>query len=102
MYLPHMHQTRSLVQPNRFVGSNLRLLLSLLLLASAIYAQNDKDAITLKLGKPVERDLAGGQFHSYRVVLTSGQYVYVVAVQRGVDVVVTLFDPNGKQLVEVD
>jgi CHAT domain-containing protein/tetratricopeptide (TPR) repeat protein len=72
------------------------------LLAIEVIAQSNNDIQLLELNKPVERELAGGQSHSYRVVLAAGQYLRAVAEQRGVDVVVTLFGPDGKQVVEVD
>lgn len=78
------------------------LLLALSLPTVTVDAQSDKDIHPLELNKPVERELAGGQSHSYRVVLTADQYLHVVADQRGIDVVVALFGPDGKQIVEVD
>jgi CHAT domain-containing protein/Tfp pilus assembly protein PilF len=46
--------------------------------------------------------LAGGQTHSYQVLLVSNQFLHVVVDQRGIDVVVALFGPDGKKLAEVD
>ena len=57
---------------------------------------------TLEAGKPLERELAGGQSHAYQIALAAGQYLHVVAEQRGIDVVVTLFGPDGKKLTEID
>jgi hypothetical protein len=45
-----------------------------------------------------ERELAGDQSHAYQIALAAGQYLHVVAEQRGIDVVVTLFGPDGKKL----
>ncbi len=56
----------------------------------------------LELGNPIERELKGGEVHSYQIKLTAGQYLHVIVDQRGTDVVVTLFGPDGKQLTEVD
>jgi CHAT domain-containing protein/tetratricopeptide (TPR) repeat protein len=70
--------------------------------APAVAAQDEKEIRPLELHKAVERELAGGQSHSYLITLAAGQYLGVVADQRGIDVVVTLFGPDGKQLVEVD
>lgn len=60
------------------------------------------DVRALELGNPIERELKGGEVHTYQIKLTAGQYLHVVVDQRGIDVVVTLFGPDGKQLVEVD
>ncbi|HKR60131.1 MAG TPA: CHAT domain-containing tetratricopeptide repeat protein [Pyrinomonadaceae bacterium] len=56
----------------------------------------------LTLGIPVEQELKGGEFHTYRVKLEAGQYLKVVVEQKGIDVVVMLFGPDGKQVTEVD
>ena len=80
----------------------LRLAFVFVTLATGVIAQSDKDIQLLELNKPIERELAGGQSHSYRILLAAGQYLHLVADQRGIDVVVTLFGPDGKQLVEVD
>lgn len=62
----------------------------------------DKDTVQLTSGKPIERDLGGGQAHTYTVKLSSGQYLGAVVDQLGIDVVVTAFGPDGKRIVEVD
>ncbi|GBC78365.1 Regulatory protein AfsR [bacterium HR08] len=51
---------------------------------------------------PIERELRGGEVHVYRLALEAGQYVRVVVAQRGIDVVVRLFGPDGRQIVEMD
>ena len=56
----------------------------------------------LKQGQVIERELAGGEAHTYRIALVSGQYMKAVVEQRGVDVVLRLFGPDGKKRSEVD
>jgi CHAT domain-containing protein/tetratricopeptide (TPR) repeat protein len=46
--------------------------------------------------------LKGGESHSYRVTLTSGQYLYAVVEQQGIDVEVALLNPDGSQLALAD
>lgn len=65
-------------------------------------AAHSQESQALEPGKPIERELAGGQAHSYQITLAVGQYLHVVVEQRGIDVVVVAFGPDGKQLVEVD
>jgi len=65
-------------------------------------AESQASTQALEPGKPIERELAGGQAHSYQITLQKDQYLYVVVEQKGVDVVVTLFGPNGKALIDVD
>ena len=64
--------------------------------------QGDKDLRQLEPGKPIEQKFAGGQSHSYRVTITTGQYLHVVVDQRGIDVALTLFAPDGKQEMDVN
>ena len=58
------------------------------------------DFRTLEPGKPIDRDLAAGEVHSYRLVLTSGQYARVVIDQLGINVAVSLFGADGKKIIE--
>jgi CHAT domain-containing protein len=72
-----------------------------LCLASSIFAQNTNEP-RLEVGKPIEREMKGGEVHSYVVTLAAGQYMQAVVDQRGIDVVVSLYGPDGKQIAEVD
>jgi len=57
---------------------------------------------TLELGKPVERELQGGGTDTYEIKVKKGQFLHVVAEQRGIDVVLVVSDPQGKILVQAD
>jgi CHAT domain-containing protein/Tfp pilus assembly protein PilF len=71
--------------------------------ADAAQTQTKAEAIpTLEVGKPIERELASGQSHTYQMSLVAEQYLNVVVEQRGIDVVVILSGPDGNKLVEVD
>src|SRR5262245_39920355 len=65
-------------------------------------APSAQESVSLELGKPVERELSGGQSHSYKITMISGQYLHIVVEQRGIDVAVALFTPDGKKISEVD
>jgi len=54
------------------------------------------------MGKPIERELAGGQTHAYQITLAEGQFLNVIVEQRGIDVVVRLLGPDGKLIAEFD
>lgn len=56
----------------------------------------------LELGKPIEREIAGGQTHRFQINLNAGQYAKVVVEQIGVDVVSKLFGANGSYLTRYD
>jgi CHAT domain-containing protein/Tfp pilus assembly protein PilF len=58
--------------------------------------------IILALNKPIEREMRGGEKHSYKVHAEAGKFVHVVAMQEGIDVSVALFDPGGKQILISD
>lgn len=62
---------------------------------------SQSDIATLEHKIPVERELAGGQTHSYRLALNAGQYVRVMVEQKGIDVAMTLFSPDGAKLAEI-
>ena len=51
---------------------------------------------------PQEGELTGAEAHVYSLHPESGDYLHLIVEQRGIDVVVTLFDPDGEPLLEVD
>ena len=54
-------------------------------------------------GRELTRELAGGESHRYPFSLAAGQLLRaVVAEEDGIDVVVTLFDPQGQEVIHVD
>src|SRR5262245_46167442 len=65
-------------------------------------APGAQESISLEPGKPIERELSGGQSHSYKITVISGQYLHIVVGQRGIDVAVALFTPDGKKIIEKD
>lgn len=58
--------------------------------------------VRLKLGHPSVRDLSGGETQSFLVRLEMGQYVRLAADQRGIDVKLRLYTPDGALIEEVD
>ncbi len=60
------------------------------------------DQPLLTMGAPIARELSGGQSHSYQITLAQGQYLEAIVEQRGIDVVVVVFAPDGKKVLEVD
>ena len=65
-------------------------------------APGAQENISLEPGKPIERELSGGQSHSYTITMTSGQYLRITASQQGIDAVLALFTPDDKKIGEVD
>jgi tetratricopeptide (TPR) repeat protein len=65
-----------------------------------VAAQSADEELSLEPGKPIERELSGGQSHFYKITMTSDQYLHIVIEQRGINVAVALFTPNGKKISE--
>ncbi|MFN7928448.1 MAG: CHAT domain-containing protein [Blastocatellia bacterium] len=74
-------------------------IVSLLLLCALALAQ---EAALLVTGKPVARELSGGATHAYHISLTAGQFLRAVVEQRGINVLVTLYNPQGEKIAELD
>ena len=72
---------------------SLALVLSLFFQASA-----GQDLRTLEAGKPIEREIAGGESHTYQISLAAEQFVRFRLEQRAIDATLTLSGPDGKQL----
>jgi hypothetical protein len=53
-------------------------------------AQTKDEPRPLEPGQPVERELAGGQSQAHQLTLKTGQFMRVVAVQKGINIVVAL------------
>jgi CHAT domain-containing protein/tetratricopeptide (TPR) repeat protein len=56
----------------------------------------------LESGKPVEREIAGSESHTYQIELAAGQFVRFRLEQRAMNSILILTAPDGKQLVEMN
>src|SRR5262245_34829175 len=63
---------------------------------------DEKDVRTLERGNAVKRELSGGQRHSYRIRLSANQFMKAIIEQQGIDVVVRVSGPDGKQILDFD
>jgi CHAT domain-containing protein/Tfp pilus assembly protein PilF len=84
-----------------------RLIIAFLTVAVLLYAQvspspSAQGSDSLEPGKPIERELSGSQSHTYKITMASGQYLQIAVDQRGIDVMVALFTPDGKKIVDLD
>ncbi len=61
-----------------------------------------QDAGKLPPLSPVERELKGGEIHSYQVALVAGQFLYAQVEQQGIDLVADLFDPSNQKIADAD
>jgi alpha-beta hydrolase superfamily lysophospholipase len=83
-------------------GGLLRLLVSLLVLAGLPGWCEGPPTAPLDPAKAVTRELRAGEAHAYALKLEAGALVRVTALQKGIDLVLTAFGPDGKKLVEID
>ncbi|HJQ70533.1 MAG TPA: DUF3761 domain-containing protein [Blastocatellia bacterium] len=75
-----------------------RIPILLLLLSAPVFAQQAK----LEVGKPISGEIKPGINDTYRFEVEAGNTVAIQVNQKGVDVIVRAFGPNGKKLVGVD
>src|SRR5262249_32043694 len=57
---------------------------------------------TLEAGKTIERQLSGGEAHTFQITLALGQRLRVIADQHGIDVAIRISATHGQQVVEMD
>ena len=82
------------MKPSQFVVQSLAILL---IGVAPVFAQTPRDLPALAA---VERELKGGETHSFRVVLAAGQFLHAIFEQKDIDVMTVVFGPDGKQLSE--
>lgn len=60
------------------------------------------EAQQLEQPRPIERTLGAKETHAYSIALDVGQFLDAAVNQRGVDVIVRVFGPDGKLVAEID
>jgi CHAT domain-containing protein/Tfp pilus assembly protein PilF len=65
-------------------------------------AGDKRNVHALEPGNPIKRELAGGQEHTYQIRLSAERFLRVMVEQDGIDVVVVVVGPDGKQVMEFD
>jgi hypothetical protein len=73
-----------------------------LMLCFVVTVQAAQEPQMLVPGKPVQREIAGGQSHTYRLTLEAGQFARFRLEQRAIDATLILTAPDGKLLVEMN
>ena len=68
----------------------------------AVITNTEAQIQRVEPGRPVERELKGGEVHQYQVDVETGQFLHAIVDQRGIDVVVIVFAPNEQKVFEVD
>jgi CHAT domain-containing protein len=78
------------------------IILSIAFLALNVFGQPPNTVQRLSLNQPIERQIKGGETHSFEFHVKAGHYARAEVEQKNIDVVVSLFAPNGKLVVEMD
>jgi len=71
------------------------LLVVLSLSAFSVTAQVEPTPQTLTPDQTIERQIAGGESHTYQITLKAGQFIRVVVDQKGIDLTLTLAAKQG-------
>lgn len=61
-----------------------------------------QDTTELEVGRTVEGELSAGEKHTFLLDLDRNQVVFGEVVQKGIDIVVTVYGPDGEQVVRID
>src|SRR5271168_2771168 len=64
--------------------------------------QQEPKPVPLEPGKPLERELKGGEKHTYEIRAQSGQFLHAVVEQLGIEVSLTFYAPDGKPAASMD
>ena len=72
------------------------------LVCSSFIAVKAQSTATLQPGVPVERTLGASQVHEFTVNAKANSFVQLVVEQKGIDVVVKISSPDGKDLAQCD
>ncbi len=82
---------------NQFSRMIFRLSLLVFFLSQIVFSQTK-----IEQGKPLERELSGGQKEAFEIALDDSQYVKFVVAQRGIDVAIRFLDVDGNIAIEYD
>ena len=77
-------------------------LVALLFITASINVQAQNSSTKLEPGTPIEQTISVGQTYSYTISLADEQVLQFVVMQKGIDVTVTIFSPEGKRLSVID
>ena len=64
--------------------------------------ENVGQVMPIEPGKPVEHELRGGEKHTYEIHVDGGLFLHSIVEQLGVDVVLTLYAPDGTEIASMN
>ena len=65
-------------------------------------ATGQSPTATLEMGKEVERRLNAGESHNYEVQLGKNRFFYAELIQKGIDIIITAYGPQGEKIADFD
>lgn len=88
----------------KLIQNSIKVVIQISLLAVIVFGQPnpESEVFPLTLGKTIERNLKGGEAHYYKLSIQAKQFLKVIVEQKGIDVVVALYDPENRKISEVD
>ncbi len=75
-------------------------LLTIIICNIYLYAQTQ--TINLEVGKPIERELKGGESHQFKISIPANQFLHLEVTQKGVDVIVSILNSTNEKKFEID
>ncbi len=61
-----------------------------------------QESTALEVGKRIEKSIGGEEVHHYHLDLDKDQFVYATLLQKGIDLIITAFDPRGRKIQDFD
>ncbi|MEZ5427311.1 MAG: serine hydrolase [Pyrinomonadaceae bacterium] len=86
----------------KMIKTGFKLVICLVFLFSAYHLQAQVKKSELAPGGSVSTEIKSGEKHQYEVKLDGNRFAFFKLVQKGVDLIITTFDPDGKKLEEFD
>src|SRR5689334_758706 len=62
----------------------------------------DNSIVILHEGTSTEHEVSGGALETFGIRLDANRYVHIIVEQEGIDVLVTVFDPDKLKQTQVD
>src|SRR5258705_1172500 len=69
--------------------------------AQSSEAKTAQEITVLELNRPIQRELSGGQKHSYQIAISVEQYVKIEIKPQNIDIGASLQGPNGKIITRI-
>jgi tetratricopeptide (TPR) repeat protein len=70
-------------------------------LAVSQTSESQSNPLVLEQGKTVEREIKGGESHTYQLNLSAGQFLHVMVEQNRIDLYATLHGSGDSQLMDI-